>query len=192
MSNNLKSITDLVESQVIASINTQAKLEKVITSNCNVAFLLMGDILTLPMYVSRLHENNINVFIHLDFMEGVANDKSGVQYIAKVVKPEGIITTRKHLIKHAKDENLLTIQRLFIIDNSAIDKGIQMLKSTKPDAVEILPGLIPKVITKLTKVTPLPIIAGGLIENKAEILQALEAGALGTSCGRPELWNLGI
>lgn len=190
--NNHLSITDIVESQVIAAINSEAKLLKAIQSECNVAFLLMGDIMTLPNYVRDLQKHEMKVFVHLDFVDGIANDKSGIEFIAKKVKPDGIITTKKHLIKHAKDEDLITIQRLFLIDNSAIDKGIQMIRSSKPDAVEVLPGLIPKVITKLTDITPLPIIVGGLIDNKAEILQALEAGALGTSCGSPDLWNLGI
>ncbi|PYZ96293.1 antiterminator [Alteribacter lacisalsi] len=179
----------MIESQVIAAINSPEKLDEVLSSNCNVAFLMVGDILTVGDNVKRLQKHNIKVFVHLDFVDGIANDRSGIRFLAEKIRPEGIITTKNHLIKYAKKEGLITIQRLFFIDKSAIKKGIQMLKAAQPDAVEILPGVIPRVITELAEVTPLPIIVGGLIENEQEIAQALEAGALAASCGSPRLWN---
>ncbi|RNA67552.1 glycerol-3-phosphate responsive antiterminator [Alteribacter keqinensis] len=182
-------ITDLIESQVVAAVNSPEKLEQAINSNCNVAFLMTGDILSVPASVKKLHDNGMKVFVHLDFVDGIANDRSGIKFIAEKVRPEGIITTKNHLIKFAKKEGLITIQRLFFIDKSAIKKGIQMIESSNPDAVEILPGVIPRVITRLTDVTPLPIIVGGLIENEQEISEALEAGALAASCGSPRLWH---
>ena len=40
--------------------------------------------------------------------------------------------------------------------------------------------------------TTLPIIAGGLISNKEDILNGLSAGALAISSGDPKLWNLDL
>ena len=55
--------------------------------------------------------------------------------------------------------------------------------------MEIMPGVIPKVIERLAK-GKIPVIAGGLIETKAEITTALGSGATAISTGRPELWEL--
>ena len=41
-------------------------------------------------------------------------------------------------------------------------------KFETPDMVEILPGVMPKVIKKLTAISPVPVIAGGLILDKEE------------------------
>ena len=58
----------------------------------------------------------------------------------------------------ARAEGLLSIQRTFLIDSSAINKSMSMIASSKPDAIEVLPGVIPKVIEDLCGRTDLPII----------------------------------
>jgi glycerol uptake operon antiterminator len=49
------------------------------------------------------------------------------------------------------------------------------------DAIEILPGLMPKVIRHLAGLTDKPIIAGGLITDRHDVQSALEAGAAAVS-----------
>ena len=56
--------------------------------------------------------------------------------------------------------------------------------------LEIMPGVISKVITQLKKTVNIPIIAGGIIDNKTEIIEALKAGAAAVSTGKCELWNI--
>lgn len=185
-------IVDLVDSQIIASVKKESDLEKAINSTANVVFLLTGNLMNIKDYVSKLKKHDKVVFIHLDFIDGISNNKSAVQYIARVCRPTGIITTKSNLIKYAKEENLLTILRLFLIDYAALNKGIDVINSCKPDAVELLPGVIPKIIDHLEKILPMPIIAGGLISNKEEILEALSAGALAVSSGSPNLWSIDL
>ena len=76
-----------------------------------------------------------------------------LDYVAEYWKPTGIITTKSHIVKMANELGLKTIQRIFLIDRAAIKKGIEMVKSCQPDAVEILPGIIPKVIDQAFKGT---------------------------------------
>ncbi|GAK06837.1 glycerol-3-phosphate responsive antiterminator [Geomicrobium sp. JCM 19038] len=183
---------DLIDSQVIAAISHKEKITKAIQSDCNVAFLLTGDLIVLPEYVEQLKRANMHVFVHLDFIEGLANDKSAIEYVAKMVRPTGIITTKSHLIKWAKKQNLLTIQRLFVLDRNAVKKGIAMVRDSDPDAIEILPGIIPKVIKQYLASSKLPIIAGGLVDQEAEVYEALEAGVLAVSTGEDPLWKMGV
>jgi glycerol uptake operon antiterminator len=185
-------IVDMVESQVIAAISKPELIPKAIESQCNVGFLLTGNLLNIQEYVDQLKEAGMYVFIHMDFIEGISNDKSGIRYIARKLQPQGIITTKNHLIRVANDEGLITIQRLFLIDQGAVTKGLQVIRSSQPDALEILPGLMPRVIYELTESINLPIIAGGLIKEEQEIMDALRAGALATSVGSPRLWNVGL
>lgn len=186
------SLVDMVESQVIASIKDPQYIDEAIKGEPNIAFLLTGDLMTTKDYINRLKQAGMHVFLHLDFIHGISNDKSAISFIAREWKPDGIITTKNHLIKVAKEEGLLTIQRIFLIDQSALNKGMEMVESCKPDAVEILPGILPKIIFELTEKIKIPVIAGGLIREKEEILDALKAGALAASGGNPSLWNLGV
>ncbi|NJP37991.1 glycerol-3-phosphate responsive antiterminator [Bacillus luteus] len=179
----------MVESQVIAAISREDQIEQAIQSKCNMAFLLTGDICGMEDVVRRLQNGGMSVFIHLDLIEGLKSDKKAVEFIAQNIKPEGIITTKPFLVKIAKSMNLITIQRLFILDTTAFQKGLQMIENSKPDAIEILPGIIPKVVDRIAKQNDIPIITGGLLETKQEVMNCLEAGALATSVGCTDLWN---
>ncbi|RHW31173.1 glycerol-3-phosphate responsive antiterminator [Neobacillus notoginsengisoli] len=185
-------IVDLVQSQVIASVKEEADIDKAINSKANIVFLLTGNLINMKDYVDRLRKANKQIFIHIDFIEGISNTKSAIQFIAYTWKPTGIITTKSSLIKYAKEVKLMTIQRIFLIDGAAISKGIEMSLSCKPDAIEVLPGLMPTIIDRLTRAVNIPVIAGGLISSKQDILQGLEVGALAISSGNPALWNFDL
>ena len=60
----------------------------------------------------------------------------------------------------------------------------------KPDFIEILPGVMPPVITQMCRVSKAPIIAGGLIADKESVMNALTAGAMAVSSTNHEVWKL--
>ncbi|MBO1004204.1 glycerol-3-phosphate responsive antiterminator [Pseudogracilibacillus auburnensis] len=188
----MSEIVDIVQSQIIASVKKEEDIDIAIQSNANIIFLLTGDLITTKNYVKRLREANKEVFIHIDFIDGLANSKSTIEYVAQKWEPRGIITTKSNLIQHAKKAGLLTVQRMFLIDRNALSRGLEIAHRFKPDAIEVLPGIMPSIIDELTKLTPLPIIAGGLVSNETEILHGLEAGALAISAGSRKLWNVDV
>ena len=54
-----------------------------------------------------------------------------------------------------------------------------------------MPGIMPKILRELSSELETPLIAGGLITQKEDVISALNAGALGVSttnptCGRSE------
>ena len=185
-------LVDMVESQMIASVHNEKDLQSALTSNANIVFLLSGNLMTIEDYVKQLRNAGKHVFIHLDFIDGISNTKSALSYVAKHWNPTGIITTRSFIVKNAKEAGLMTIQRIFLLDGSAVKKGMEMVKSSRPDAVEIMPGIIPKIIDKLSSELDYPIIAGGLITEISEVDAALQAGALAVSSGNPKMWNYNI
>ena len=64
-----------------------------------------------------------------------------------------------------------------------------MLESAKPDLIEIMPGIASKVIKRFVS-GGVPVIAGGLIETKQEITEALKNGAEAISTGKEDLWYI--
>ncbi|HLS09858.1 glycerol-3-phosphate responsive antiterminator [Lentibacillus sp.] len=185
----MENIVDMINSQVISSVKQADDIDKAIDSNTNVTFLLTGDLSSSKVYIDRLKEAGKITFVHIDFIDGLSNTPSAIKYIAEQWQPQGIITTKSSLINYAKDKGLMTIQRIFLIDRNAVKRGIDIAHSCKPHAIEVLPGLMPNIIDELTKLTHLPIIAGGLVNSKQQILAGLKAGALAISAGSPELWN---
>jgi glycerol uptake operon antiterminator len=185
-------LVDMVDSQIIASIHNEEDLQFALTSNANIVFLLTGNLMTISDYVKELRNAGKYVFIHLDFIDGISNSRNALSYVAKFWNPTGIITTKSHIVKFANDAGLMTIQRIFLLDGNAIKKGIEMVKSSRPDAVDIMPGIIPKIIDKLSMELNYPIIAGGLISEVTEVHEALQAGALAVSSGNPKMWNYNL
>jgi glycerol uptake operon antiterminator len=181
-------IVDLVEYETIAAVQSEADLDDALRSNVNIIFLLTGSIFNIQELVDRSKAAGKQAFLHMEFIEGIAPDKSGVAYVARNIAPTGIISTRSNLIRVAKEMELMAIQRIFLIDRNAVVKGIRVVEQSAPDAVEIMPGVMPRVIREMTELTPLPIIAGGLIGTRQEIDEALAAGALAVSVGTKEFW----
>ena len=63
------------------------------------------------------------------------------------------------------------------------------IKENKIIAAEIMPGLMPKIIKKLSQETHIPIITGGLIKEKEDVINAINAGALSVSTTEMKLWE---
>ena len=150
-------------------------------------FDLSPDISELTVKAEMCHKAGKKYFIHFDLAAGIGKDKSGIVF-AKSAGVDGIISTRVNIIKMAKEAELFTVQRFFIVDSHSIETTLEGLKSAKPDTVEIMPGIASKVIKRLSRTSCVPIIAGGLIETKEEIIEAVSSGAAAVSTGKAELW----
>ena len=172
---------------IIAAIRDD-RWEAALSSPAEVLFYLECNLMTVEQRIRQAHDAGKSVFIHVDLSEGIGKDRTGLAYLANC-GADGIISTKAQLIRTAKDLGLLTVQRFFALDSQGMGSVLEMLKNTNPHVMEIMPGVIPKVIERLAK-GKIPVIAGGLIETKAEITTALRSGATAISTGRPELWEL--
>jgi len=131
------------------------------------------------------------VFVHVDLVEGLGKDIWAVEFLKNEIKPHGIISTRHHLIKHAKQLDMLAVQRMFLLDSSSIKSGIDMAEKSSADFIELMPGVITKAISDIKKYVKQPIIAGGMITKENEINDALAAGAIAVSTSTRTLWETG-
>ena len=100
------------------------------------------------------------------------------------------LSSIKELFKRARELGMLAVLRFFAIDSKAVASLVREADSARPDAVEVLPGTVTPVLRRLARELPVPVIAGGLIEEKGDILAALGAGALCVSTSDEALWSL--
>ena len=59
---------------------------------------------------------------------------------------------------------------------------------SRPDLVEVMPGIMPRILKEIRGYTDIPLIAGGLISDKKDVMAALSAGADGISTTNEGLW----
>lgn len=186
-----KGIVDLLtDSPVIAAVRNEEQLETAICSPCKVVFLLFGEICGVVEMVNRLQKAGKKVVVHVDLITGLGQKEAAVDYLCQVAKADGIISTRAHLVHRASEQGYFSALRIFAIDSMVEGNIKREIGKAKPDVIEILPGSIPKFIARISGIVRLPIVAGGLICDKSDVLAALSAGAWAVSTSREELWEL--
>ncbi|MBQ7336953.1 MAG: glycerol-3-phosphate responsive antiterminator [Clostridia bacterium] len=181
-------MTNSTTSTVIAATRSREEFETALRSEVSIIFDLNPDILTLCEVTKMAHAAKKKLFIHLDLAQGIGKDKCGIAY-AKGLGVDGIISTRVNIIRAAKELGLFTVQRFFIVDSHSVDTSLEALRASRADMIEVMPGIAYKAIAKLCTLTSVPIIAGGLIEQKSEITQAMTHGAAAISTGMQALWR---
>ncbi|NLI52856.1 MAG: glycerol-3-phosphate responsive antiterminator [Clostridiales bacterium] len=175
---------------VAAAAGNEEELSLALESDCRVVFLLMGNVLDIGSLTRRVHERGKLCVIHIDLIDGYSNKEIAVDAVCRETGAAGIISTRGALIKRAKQLGMAAIQRGFMLDSRSLSSFEAQIRQSRPDFVEILPGLLPKVIATLKERVDVPIIAGGFIHEKEDVIAALQAGALAVSASSPKIWSL--
>ncbi|EUJ24948.1 putative anti-terminator regulatory protein GlpP [Listeria grandensis FSL F6-0971] len=129
------------------------------------------------------------VILHADLIHGLKNDEYAVDFLCQDVRPAGIISTRGNVILKAKQHKVLAIQRLFMLDSSAFTKGTALVQKVQPDYIELLPGILPTMVEKMTELLHIPVIAGGLITTQIQIDEILAANATAITTSQKSLWK---
>ena len=171
----------LNENKFVCAIKDDNGLENVIKSRNKVVFILYGSVMNICDIVKKLKSADKVAFVHIDLIEGLSSKEVAVEFIAKNTGADGIISTKQALIKSAASYGLLTVQRFFLIDSLAFSNLKKQLNNSAMDIVEVLPACSTKTISKIIKLTDLPIIASGMIRDKEDIEQAISAGATAVS-----------
>lgn len=180
----------LEDSPVIAAIKDESGLEQCLQSECQIIFILYGTICNIGEIVSRIHTSGKFAVIHLDLIDGLSPREISVDFIRRNTEADGIISTRPNIIRYARQAGLLAIQRFFIIDSRALETTLRQLKTSPPDIVEILPGVMPRIIQLIRRESEIPVIASGLVLDKKDITDALQAGADGISSTKQSTWSM--
>ena len=175
---------------VIPAVKDWDGLELCVKSDMKVAFVLFGDICNISEIVERLKDSGKIVLVHADLVLGLSPKEVAVDFIKKNTKADGIISTKMNLINKARELGLFTVYRVFILDSRAIDGLIRQENALQADFVEILPGVMPKVTKHICEMIHIPVIAGGLIRDKEDVMQALEAGAMSISTTNQYVWSM--
>lgn len=179
----------LERNPIMAAVKDEAQLGACLESPCEIVVLLFGDICNLEKLVQMVKEAGKYVIVHADLISGLSQKEIVADYMKQRTHADGIISTRPNLIRRAKSIGLFAILRIFVIDSMALDSLFRLRPADMADVIELLPGVIPKVIRSAWEATHLPLIVGGLVEDKKDVMAALSAGAIGVSTSNETLWN---
>ena len=153
-----------MDNPIVAAIKDEEGLEVCIRRNdLQIVFVLYGEATTIGQIVDRLKEAGKTVMVHIDLVGGLSGREEAVRFIKAYTKADGIISTKPELVRYAKEIGLYTVYRIFVIDSKAL---------------------------KAVTLTRTPVIAGGLISEKEDVIQALDAGAIAISATNRDVWDM--
>jgi glycerol uptake operon antiterminator len=174
---------------VAAAIKSNEDMQVAIDCDAVLLFILKGDAFQLAPFVEQAHKHGKGIVVHVDLVSGIGKDRAGIQYLRQI-GVDAIITSRSQLVNAGKAEGLITIQRLLVVDDSALETGARTIARAAPDIVEILPGIIfPEVAATVKQLLPGPFIAGGFIRSAADVARIQAAGAILSSSSTYALWH---
>ena len=140
-------IYDMLESNpVIAAVKDTDGLEECVgLEDIKVVFILFGDICSIPGIVQKVRDAGKIAVVHVDLINGLGSREIAVDFIRENTQADGIISTKPALIRRGNELGLFTVHRYFLIDSMALENIKSPQPGIRPDVIEVLPGLMPKV-----------------------------------------------
>ena len=179
---NMKEIQpmiDILKKQIcVPVVPSMKRLEKFIETDLVVCILQDIHISLLEHMIKTLHDNNKLALVHIDMVHGISSDEHGAEFLCQRLRADGVISSKTRIIETTKKNKKIAIQRMFLIDSKSIERGIETLQKSQPDIVEIMPAIAYKIIPYIKSKISMPLIGGGLLKSKEDILQGLEAGCM--------------
>lgn len=180
--------TIFAESPIVAAVNTNEDIKECLTSECKVVFIIHSTLTSVEPMVQEIKANGRIAIVHADLVAGLSSKEVSVEFLHEQVRADGIISTKPALVKRAKELGMIGILRAFIIDSTALETTKKQIEVIKPSAVELMPGIIPRVFAEMRECTELPLIAGGLVRDKRDVLTAFDAGVDAVSATNHNIW----
>ncbi|MBE1868424.1 glycerol uptake operon antiterminator GlpP [Bacillus subtilis] len=174
---------------ILPAIRNMKQFDEFLNSSFSYGVILDIHLGQLKGVIKEAQKHGKNMMVHVDLIQGIKHDEYGAEFICQDIKPAGIISTRSNVIAKAKQKKIYAIQRLFLLDTSAMEKSMEFIGKHKPDFIEVLPGIVPSLIQEIKEKTGIPIFAGGFIRTEEDVEQALKAGAVAVTTSNAKLWK---
>lgn len=183
-------IKEIIEdTPVIMAVKDWEGIRRCMKQESKVVFILFGDICSIGEIIKTVKNAGKIAIVHMDLIGGLGNKEISVDFIRKSTDADGIISTKPSLIRRGKELGFFTILRFFILDSIALE-NVMKQDGSHADMIEVLPGIMPKVTRRITQALSIPVICGGLISDKEDIIGALRAGAVAVSTTDMGTWGM--
>lgn len=180
---------ELEENPVVAAVKDEGDLEAALQSDLKVIFVLFGNILNIKAISEKISNSKKIGILHVDLVEGLSSNEFALKFLKENTSFQGIISIKPQVLRNAKKLGFIVVQRVFMIDSLSKENMKNHLVK-ECDAVEILPGLLFKVIKEISSTLDKPLISGGLISDKEDVVKTLSSGATCISTTKKDIWYM--
>jgi glycerol uptake operon antiterminator len=177
----------------IIPVVPQVVAEEAVLAHASLIFLQgceLSDLVPTLEWLKSGPRREIPVALHIDLLSGLSSDEAGLRFLAGLHRIDGIITVRPHLIASARRLGLATILLVFLQDSRAVERGLHIAEQSRPDAIELVPGVAAAELAREFDRIRVPRIAGGLVRTAELARQLMETGYDAVSTSNATLWQL--
>ncbi|MDV4150676.1 glycerol-3-phosphate responsive antiterminator [Clostridium sp. AL.422] len=186
----MNSFREILEGNpVVAAVKDIDDLESALQSDIKVIFVLFGNILNIKEISEKISSSKKIGILHIDLVEGLSSNEYALKFLKETTRFKGIISIKPQVLRNAKKLGFIVIQRIFMIDSLSKENMKNHLVK-ECDAVEILPGLLFKIIKEISITLDKPLISGGLISDKEDVVETLKSGATCISTTKKDIWYM--
>ena len=143
----------------------------------------LGDI------IEMLKSSNRKVLVHIDMIRGLSADEYGAIHLIQNYRVDGIISIKPRVILTCKKRKVIGMQRIFLKDSISLKRSLEIIEKSKPDCLEILPAVSTSIIKYVKDKLNCEVFSGGLLSSEEQVQACLNAGAIGVTVSKPELWK---
>lgn len=185
-----KFLQSLSHHPIVASVKDADSLQAALASDCEVIFVLYGDLVSITEIVEKIHTAHKLAIVHVDLIEGLSNHEVAINFLKDTVRADGVISTKANMVRSAGKAGLIAIHRVFLVDSKSYNNLGKLHSQSRAHCLEILPGAMPKVIGWVIDDVDVPVIAGGLVCEREDVVAAIGAGAVAVSTTNQDVWKL--
>jgi len=112
---------------VIPAVHTMDEFNDTV-KNTGLSCLMvkLGDLESLPGLIQCAHQHGKTVMLHLDSIRGISKDNYGIKFLANL-GIDALITTKPQWIKTIRENGMIAIQCMFLIDTEALRNGLESI-----------------------------------------------------------------
>jgi glycerol uptake operon antiterminator len=178
-----------MEQKILPASSNMKDFERFLKSPYEIGVFLEMHIAQLKHVNAMAEAHGKKMLYHMDMIQGIKSDDYSTEFICQEYKPFGLISTKTNVIIKAKQKGVMAVQRVFLLDSHSLEKSYKLLLKTQPDYIEVLPGVMPKLITEINERVKIPLFAGGFIRRIDDVENALMAGAVAVTTSQKEIWD---
>lgn len=175
---------------VIPSVRSLRELSA--TQGCSSPAILLSNahIGNLEALSRKLHDEGKKVLVHTDLLGGFRPDREGIKLLRNMFHVDGIFSQNAQVVSAGHKQGMWAVQRLFLMDSRSLERSVEILKESRPDGVEVLPGVLAARYAESFAGTGRPYvsIAGGMVASREEAEQLFQAGYQAITSSNPQLW----
>jgi len=174
---------------IIATLYGAEQLEAFVGGVTEIAIVANVELRKLQAVVATVMRADKIAMINIDSCEGIAPDKSGMEYLAEI-GATGVVSTRVTTIQRANRAGLLTMQKVFVTDRSNWPRSVKAIEQSDPNLVQLMPApMLAYISVKERNALP-PIVASGFVVTLNDVRSALAAGAVAISTSDTSMWGI--